>query len=79
VEETKDEVKEVIRINPKFSLVSYMKRRDGKDQEKNDKTITAYREADLKEFQARENGIHLGCQKIIFLARKPNINRFHVY
>ena len=48
LEEAKTEAKEVLRINPKFSLESYMKRGTWKDQEEKDKAIAAYRGAGLK-------------------------------
>ena len=47
-EEAQAEAAEVLRINPKFSLESYKKRRTWKNQEEKDKAIAAYRRAGLK-------------------------------
>ena len=47
-EKARTHASEVLRINPKFSLESYMKRGTWKDQEEKDKAIAAYRGAGLK-------------------------------
>jgi len=47
-EEAQAEAAEVLRINPKFSLESYIKRRAWKNQAEKDKAIEAYHQAGLK-------------------------------